>query len=157
MKEKVSHVSAYLTFLTLGLFALCAVMAVLMGAKSYRSVAQKSREADDSRRAVRYLSTRVQQSQEMVSVEDFEGVTALVLSESVEGNRYLTRIYCHEGYLKELYAAQSGSFTPADGEKLFEISSLSFREKDGLLLITAVMPNGESYDLSFCVKQEVLP
>jgi len=155
MKEKTGGISQWVTFLLLCLFALCAAVAVLAGARVYRGVAQRGAAADDSRRAVRYLSTRIHQSQEPVEVGTFGENEALILRDQVDGQRYITRIYCYEGYLRELYTPEAGEFSPADGEKLFPLESLSFRESEALLRITVTLE--EDYTLIFHKTGEVLP
>jgi len=71
---------------------------------------------------------------EVVSITDFDGCDALTLKETIDGTDYLTRVYCHEGFLRELFCAESASLSPEDGEKILSLESLKM-ELDGDLLI----------------------
>ena len=64
---------------------------------------------------------------------DFEGCDALVIREEVGSRVYLTRIYCYDGWLRELYAAESARLHPADGEKILEAEEMTLSLEAGLL------------------------
>ena len=157
MKQKAAGFSQFLTFLVFALLSVCTLLLLLSGAGVYRRIAQRSSEADASRTAARYLTTRVHQSERGASVEPFGDTEALVLRETVADRTYLTRVYCYEGYLMELYTAAEGDFAPSDGEKLFPVEALSFSETDNLLQVTVTLPHGESQTLTFFTGWEVLP
>ena len=65
-----------------------------------------------------------------ITVEPFGEVDALVLRETVDGCTYLTRIYCWQGQVRELFAAEGGSFAPQDGECLMEAQALEIPDDD---------------------------
>ena len=155
MKEKTGGFSRWVTFLLLCLFGFCAILSVIAGARVYRGVVLRGAAADDSRRAVRYLSTRMHQSLEPAEVGTFGELPALILREQVAGQWYITRIYCYEGYLRELYTPESGEFSPADGEKLFPLTDLTFQDSEDFLRITVTLD--QPHTLTFHKPGEVLP
>ena len=59
-----------------------------------------------------------------MSVEDFGGRDALVLAEEIDGETYLTRIYYHDGYIRELFCAADAEMEPGDGEQIIETCDL---------------------------------
>jgi hypothetical protein len=60
-------------------------------------------------------------------------VKALFLTERIDGDEYVTAIYFHDGYVKELFAEAGYDFSLADGLEILAARSVSF-EKDGAIL-----------------------
>ena len=62
-----------------------------------------------------------------MTVEPFgpDGPDALLLYEEIEGTTYVTRVYCYDGYLRELFSAADAQLLPADGEKVLEMQNLT--------------------------------
>ncbi len=123
--KKGSGVSGLLGLLVFALLAMCLLGTLLAGAAGYKRMvaAGEERFADDT--AARYLAVRVRQA-EQVQIETFGGLDALVLPETIEGWAYVTRVYCMDGYLWELFSDASAELEPADGEKLIPLESLRF-------------------------------
>lgn len=130
-------------------FALCALGVLLTGANSYRSLTRRDAQSYDSRTVVQYLSTKVRQSAapENVEVTRFEGVAALCFSEELQGGTYITRIYCHDGWLKELFTAADADLLPEDGERITPLAALDIRREGDLLHFTVTDTGGETAEL----------
>ena len=62
---------------------------------------------------------------------DFQGCDALELTETIDGTPYITRVYCYDGYLRELFSAAEAQMTPADGEKVLEAQALTVEWMNG--------------------------
>lgn len=116
------------------LFALCLLLVLLTGARVYRGLVARGEESFARRTAVQYIATRVRQA-ETVAVEDFGGCQTLVLGETVEGEAYLTRVYCYEGWLMELFCAQGSDLSPEDGERVLEAADAGFTWEGDLLRV----------------------
>ncbi len=142
MKQTESRWTALLCLLVFTLFALCLLLVLLTGAEGYRLLTDRGEEHYARRTAARYLTTRVRQA-EAVHLEDFSGYPALVLEETAEGERYITRVYCHGGWLRELYSLPEGAFSPEDGEKLLEADSLTLKQEGSLLGAELSLRSGE--------------
>ena len=127
--RKITELLALLVF---GVFALCVAAVLLTGAGTYQTLIQRGSTAHSHRVAVRYLTTRFQQAS-AVRVEDFCGLQALTVSEEIDGRTYLTRVYCYDGSIRELFSAESASMTPEDGETVLEAAKLAFSSDGGLL------------------------
>ncbi len=141
-REIQHHTDALAALLLFGVFAACILAVLLTGAGAYRRLTGRDQAAYARRTALQYVATRVRQSDvlDQVEVEDFRGVTALVLRE--EGG-YVTRVYCHDGFIKELYADEEEAFlVPGDGERILEARGLEFSLEDGLLTVTATDGSG---------------
>lgn len=127
MKQN-SSVNSLMSLLLFALFALSMLLCVLFCANRYADLTEKEDAAYEMRTASMFFSTKVRQGDfdKSISVETFDGCTALVLSEEIENERYVSLIYCHDGYLKEIFAFDGIELSVDDGEKLFELDEVSF-------------------------------
>lgn len=134
-----------LALLLFGVFAVCVLTVLLTGADAYRRIAARDEASYDSRTAVQYLATRVRQADRAggISVRSFEGCPALILSEEIDGIRYETRIYHHDGYIRELFAAADGNFLPQDGEKVLPAESLLIDGKESGVRLRILTADGQ--------------
>lgn len=161
MEQKHGKISALAALLTAALFVLCLLAVLLTGAESYRKVAEQGETAFAQRTAAGYLTARLRQGDTAgaVTVENFGSVDALALREQIGQERYVTRIYCREGYLWELYCAEDGDFLPEDGEPLVQLAGLELTQQDSLLTVGLRHPDGSAQTLIFSLRsqEEVLP
>lgn len=152
-KPKITALAALLVFC---LFGVCILGVLLAGAGSYRQMTVQGDAAYDARTIAGYLTMRVHQAdrQDAVRVEDFSGVSALVLEETVAGKTYLTRIYCFDGFLRELYSQADGTFSPEAGEKLLPAEELSFELAGDLLTVDITHADGSRERLILLLRSE---
>lgn len=132
MKEKRHTILDLAALLVLTAFALCVLLVLLTGANLYRSLVEEGEEGYLRRTALQYLTTRIRQA-ESVEIGTFEGCDALILREEAGA---VTRVYCFDGWLRELYAVPEARVSPGDGEILLEAESLSVTREDRLLTLT---------------------
>lgn len=132
MKQERYRFSDLAGLLVWGLFALCLLLVLLTGAGVCRDLADRGEAAGRSRTGSRYLATRVQQGQEL-AVEAFGDVTALAIRDTVDGECYVTYVYCLEGWLRELTCPEGSRMEPEDGQPLLEADNLILSLEDGLL------------------------
>ncbi len=146
--------SAFAGFAAMALFGLCVLCVVLAGAGTYRRLTARGQEAYVQRTCAQYLTTRVRQSEGAHSlwVEPFGDTQALVLAQTVEEARYLTRIYCHDGWLMELFSQETMVFAPEDGEKLLPAQSLTFVLEEGILQARLTDELGQETRLTFALR-----
>ena len=116
-----------LSLLLLLVFAVCVLSVLLTGADTYQTLTRRDQDSYDRRTAAQYLATRVRQADRAdgIAVADFQGCDALELTETIDGTPYITRVYCYDGYLRELFSAAEAQMTPADGEKVLEAQALT--------------------------------
>ena len=133
------HLDGLIALLLFGVFAACVLTVLLTGANAYQRLTERDQSAFNRRTCAQYVASRVRQSDQadLVSVSDFGGESALVLLDP--GGDYVTRVYCHEGYLMELYTDVLSDMAPEDGEQILSLRALDFTLEDGLL--TAVIEN----------------
>ena len=141
MDKKHKRTTELLALAVFAIFGLCLAAVLLTGAGSYRSLVQRGREAHDRRVAVRYVTTRFRQGTD-VEIEDFQGVPAMTVREEIGGRAYLTRVYCHEGSIRELLAGERAEVTPDDGQVILEAAGLFFEQEDHLLRVRITHTDG---------------
>ena len=161
MEQKQSKITALAALLTAALFILCLLAVLLTGAERYRKAAEQGETAFAQRTAAGYLTARIRQGGQAgaVAVEDFGGQEALILRERIGEERYATRVYCRDGYLWELFAAEGGDFLPEDGQQLVELAALELKQEGRVLTVQLLHPDGSSQTLTFCLRsrKEALP
>lgn len=135
------HMDGLAALLLFGIFAACILAVLLTGAGAYRRLTERDQASYERRTCAQYIATRVRQADSLgnVSVEQFGGAPALCLME--EGG-YVTRVYCYDGYLMELYASADADLVPADGEKLMKAAGLDLSLAGGLLEVSVTEADG---------------
>ena len=135
MKKK--SMSGVLVLLIFAVFTVSVLLVLLSGADTVKKLTQRDQNTYHHRTAVQYLTTKVRQSDQSgaVSVGETDGCSTLVLTEKIDGITYETRIYCYDGWLRELYTTAAAVVPPAVGTPILEAESLALgREGDVLTL-----------------------
>ena len=145
-QEKDHSLNGLLALLLFGVFAACVMSVLLTGAAAYQRMTERDRSSYESRTAAQYIATRVRQADRAggVTMGAFGGSDALELWETVDGEDYLTRVYCYDGWLRELFSGAGGDFAPADGEKVLEADSLTLTLSPAGLLTAELTAAGET-------------
>ena len=141
MRRSKHHIDGLMALLLFGVFAACVLSVLLTGAGAYRRLTERDRQSYDRRTCVQYIATRVRQADVRggVELEAFGGLTALALSEG----DYVTRLYCYDGHLMELYAGGEAALSPVDGEPVMALEALEMSLEGGLLTLVLESPQGE--------------
>ena len=149
-----SSISALAARTVFALFAACVLCVLLSGAGVYRRLVDGGQEQYARRTLTQYVATRVQQSEYAgcIGVEAFGEGDALVISQVIDTEPYLTRIYCHEGWLMELFAHAEGGFEPGDGERLLRAEGLECELEAGMLTVTVTDTAGAVRELIFALR-----
>ncbi len=145
------HIISLAALLLVAVFAVSILLSLLAGASVYRRMTDRDQRSWEGRTAQRYIATRVRQEdrQDALAVEDFCGLQALTLG---VGQEYLTRLYCYDGSLWELYAPADLAMSPEDGERLLELEDMSLSLEDGLLQVELTPPSGPTRHLSLSLR-----
>lgn len=140
---KMRSLSTVAALLCLAVFAVGILSVLLGGVRAYTRMTQRDQIAYENRSAVQYFATKVRQisGSEAVSVAPFGDGQALVIADVVDGDMYLTRIYCYQGWLMELYSAP-GNFNLEDGEKLLPLKGLELALEGRLLTAVYTAEDG---------------
>jgi hypothetical protein len=117
----------------------------------------------EQRTAVRYVAARIHavDTAGAVSVASFgsltEGKDTLWLTEVLDGVECRTRIYCYEGYLRELFTVAGpgfdpNDFSPRDGEKVLPLAAAEFDLTDGLVTMRLTSGNGAAAESAVALR-----
>lgn len=140
------NVDSILALVLFGVFAVCVLLVLLQGARSYERLTRRGQDSYNERTAVQYIITRVRQADAAgaVSLEMTDGVQTLRLTENIDGENYVTRVYCYNGEIRELFSAEKFTFSPEDGQTIIPAKELRFEQDGNLLKVNIVYPDGES-------------
>ncbi|MEA4889481.1 MAG: DUF4860 domain-containing protein [Clostridiaceae bacterium] len=93
-----------------------------IGSQTYLRLNAKQNETSDLRIGLSYINVQVRKhdAADALSIrkDPFEGGPALVVSQVLDGETYLTWIYIHDGYLCELFVADQAKVTPEMASKI---------------------------------------
>lgn len=131
-----SHViSQAFVFLLLGVFAVFSTLMVLLGARLYREIVDQTEMHNTRRVLYSYVNNAVRgnNAADIIRTENIDGVETLVFDWFVDDEHYETKVYCHEGTLRELFSEGGQTFAPDYGEIICRAEA--FRpELDGSML-----------------------
>lgn len=144
-KNQKSQIEALVVLVLFGVFALCILAVLLTGAGAYGRLVERQQSAYTERTVPQYIATKVRQADEAEAIRtgEFGGVEALEFTKVYGEEAYVTRIYCYDGYLRELFSSAAGSFSPEDGEKILEAQQVDFNLGDGCLKVKITSPDGK--------------
>ena len=134
-------------FALLAAFALLSLVVVVVGARSYRGINAMAEQAFLSRTGMSYLVGKVRGADAAGQIEIIQegDLTVLTLGQELDGERYLTYIYCDGTKVCEYFAQADVAFSPDYGEKIFDASGLTFSLEKGLLQISIVDAGGNTH------------
>ena len=136
-RTKEFHINGILVLVLFGVFSVSILLVLLTGADVYRRLTERGRESYVERTVPQYISTRIRQADAAgrISVGTIGEIQALELREEIDGAAYVTRIYCHGGYLRELFSAEAITLKPEDGEQIMPAEEVEFVLQDGMLKV----------------------
>ena len=145
-RQRGHSVYGLLTLLLFSVFAGCVLTVLLSGADTYQRLVARDENAFCQRTCVQYISNRLRQLPLTgeAEVTDFYGESCLVLPETIGGERYLTRVYRWDGWIRELFTPEQGSYLPEQGERLIEAKGLTFQREGSLLSVHLVDGEGRT-------------
>lgn len=140
------HMDSLLALVLFGLFAACILSVLLTGSEAYRRLTFRDQASYERRTCAQYIAIKVRQatSPDSISLSSFGDGDALVLTENIGGEPYVTRIYCDNGWIRELYSSADGEFVPDDGEKVLQAQALSLSLEGDLLSVQITGDDGNS-------------
>ena len=155
MKErtKKSNMDGVLVLLLLAVFMVSVLFVLLTGADVVQKLTRRDDISYDRRTAAQYITTRVRQADaaDRVTVRDFDGCDALVLTEEYDGVCYETLVYCYDGMLRELFAESGLEQEPVYGEEILPAESFT-AEQDGARLTIRITADGTEETVSLYLR-----
>lgn len=141
--ESGRHIVDILFVLALfGVFAASALMLVTLGANVYKQTTADMSRNFSERTAYSYVTEKIRQNDtaDAISIEEIDGVQALVFTKRAGEETYCTYLYFYDGHLKELYARKdffAGNDILSAGQNILALTGLSMEEcQSGLIRLT---------------------
>jgi len=140
-----NSISAIMALCLLAVFAVTILGVLLGGAKVYKSITRQGQTDFDGRTCQQFLLTKLRQapSPDAVQICRFGSGDAVFIYENYGSRSFVTRIYCHKGYLMELFSVDSEVFAPEDGEKILPLENLKITQEGSLLALTLSLQGQE--------------
>ena len=154
MKKR--NMSGVLVLLVFAVFMVSVLLVLLSGADTVQRLTRRDQRSYHHRTAVQYITTRIRQSDAAgaVSVRSSEAGDMLVLTETIEGWDYETRVYCCEGYLREMFCEAGAALPPEFGEEILPMDSFGASLAGDTLQVTLALPDGGSEELFLVIRSE---
>lgn len=152
---KKSSLTGVLVLLVFAVFMVSVLLVLLSGADTVQKLTNRDQHTYNHRTAVQYVAMRVHQADVAgaVTVEGGETPT-LVLTETIDGQPYETRIYCYDGYLREMFCQQNAGLSPEFGEEILPMEAFQVSLKDALLRAEFLLADGDTESLSLYLRSE---
>lgn len=138
------------TLCLFGVFAVSALLVVVIGANVYRSTVNAQEANAMKRTALAYVAEKVHQSDtaDSISIGSVEGTDALVLKSRYNDASFATYIYWYDGSLRELFIKEDAKPALIAGQVITEIADFSLTQyAEHLYLVSATDNNGETLSL----------
>lgn len=134
--------------LLLALFACVSVFLVMMGAQVYRGTVNRAEANNEKRIAAAVVRSAVwAQDGGTVRIEDQDGLPVLAIEDNYDGEIYVKRLFCRDGWLRESYAADEWEFDPEGGEPLCEMRAFEPEMKGKNLTVHITDADGAESDV----------
>ncbi len=134
LKQENRHIVDVLFVLALFcVFAISALMLVMLGANVYQKTVNNMDDNYNSRTAFSYITEKIRQNDtsSAVSVGTLEGRPAILLSQEIDGKPFTTYLYEYDGYLTELFTGEGtnlGSDILKAGHPLIPLKNFTLTE-----------------------------
>lgn len=137
-QKSVSHgMQGVFVFVLLGAFAVMSTLMVLLGAQMYHRTVNHAGQNNGERVLSAYVRSMVRayDRADAVSIEEYDGVTALAMRERWDDETYVMRLYLYGGSLCEQYTEDDYAFDPALGERVCGAGSFAPALENGVLTV----------------------
>lgn len=152
------HMDGVFVLLLFAIFAGCVLMVLLFGASSYEKLVERDNNSFEYRTGAAYVAAKVRHNDVlgMVQVGSFsdrnnreaDDINTLYLQyideEGVPVEGYYTKIYCCDGYLREVLCEEGISLKPENGSRIMEATDFSCLLKNGAIDFQITYKNKES-------------
>ena len=116
-------------------FAISALMLVTIGASVYQNTVENMDVNYTSRTSYAYLTEKFRQNDlyDSISVGEFGGQDAVILSQTIDEVTYHTYLYLYNGYLTELFTKADNDLGAQAGQKILPLKDFTLEElEEGL-------------------------
>ena len=153
---KKTNLGVPLVLLVFAVFMVSVLMVLLTGADVLQGITERSQKNYGQRIAAQYLSTRVRQADGVgeICVRTTNEGDRLVLMEDVDGYPFETTLYCHDGYLRELFCVSGYDPGVEFGEKILPAEHFSVTDHGEYLEMELTFSSGEACSVILQLRSE---
>ena len=134
----------------LGLFLIFLLMMLLFSTQAYRTSVEGNQENNNLYTASAYITAKFRQhdSDQTISTDTVDGSPAFCMTDTVNGQQYITYIYLKDHHLKELFTAAGNTPSAQMGTNIAELNDFQVQqETSGFYRITLKDPDGNTSNL----------
>ncbi len=145
-RKTVQHsMQGVFVFVLLGLFAVMSTLMVLLGAQMYRNTVDRSTANNEDRVLGAYVRSmvRAEDTRGAMEIGEYDGVKTLAMREDLDGETYVTWMYCYDGNMYEWFTSDDGTFSPQSGTAICPARSFDPSLENGLLTVDMINGKGE--------------
>lgn len=156
MENRSSRINDIFPILLFLVFTLSALGIVMVSVQIYQKILKQSEQSYDMEIAVAYVTEKFRSHDSLGSIDatEFAGSDALILTDTVVDETYVTIIYTYGGYLRELYVEKSllEGCNGDSGTPILEMDGFRIEKpSDTLFHLIFTDTNGGSMDTSLAV------
>lgn len=131
-KQKKHTVDILFVIILFGVFAISALMLVIMGSSVYSKTVDSMEFNYKDRTSYAYITEKFRQNDRInsISTQTINDNSCFVFSEEIGSEIYNTYLYIHEGCLKELFTKEETSLPLKAGNIILEATSLEIVKID---------------------------
>ena len=153
---KKSNLGFLLVLLVFAVFMVSTLLVLMTGADVLQNITQHDQKSYEQRTAAQYIATRVRQADQagMISVRTTDDGDRLVLAEEIDGFLFETTVYCHDGYLCEMFSASGYDPGAEFGEKILPAERFSVTDRGEYLELEITFAEGETWPMILRLRSE---
>jgi len=134
-----SRVDTVFVLLIFCVFATSVFLVIMLSGSTYQRMNEITADGQNERIVLSYIRTKIRNADVdgAVVVSDYNGVSALSISEHIEDRVFITYIYFYDGWVYELFHEQGSSFALDEAVPILQVGSLEFTQiEDNLIQVT---------------------
>ncbi|MGN0473427.1 MAG: DUF4860 domain-containing protein [Lachnospiraceae bacterium] len=130
-------------------FAICALMLVIIGADVYKKTVRDMDENYDSRTAFAYVTEKIRQNDvaNALSIKPFGESDAICITEYYNDTAYITYLYLHDGFLCELNMRGDSKLDPSSGDSILPVQSFFIEQVNPQLYLVKLATSTDTTTL----------
>lgn len=159
MKRYIHTADAVFALILFCAFAVSMLMVLMTGAQAYQGVRNRVENHYSEDTVVSYIAMKVRHYDAedcSVTVGKIGDGDALLMSEFIAGSEYITAIYFHDGFVKEIYAEAGYEFTPDDGTEILAAQGIEVTKSgNGIVSVRCIGTGGSVAETTLALRSEV--
>ena len=159
MKRYIHTADAVFALILFCAFAISMLMVLMTGATAYQGVRDRVENHYSEDTVISYIAMKLRHYDAedcTITVGSVADSDALLMTEVIDDNEYVTAIYFYDGSIRELYAEASYDFAPDDGAKIVEARGISIKALgDGVFTIQCTGTGGAIAETTLSLRSGV--